>query len=274
MKCGISKSIIDTHLERYPDIPVFVNEELAVHYQDNPNVYSGGITRDAIEDVTKSTLAHASDLLDLEIPWISAGVSSFYNVKRMVTEHLPLQLAARNVVIDTTSRASLAAAGQGAFTFAASALFVSGGAFVIVLPLVGAYVGLKQSWHVTNQLKKVLAKYEYQELEKSLADLVTVLKRQLHVKKMIKEEKWEDIHQKSANSEPLDNLEGIHQERLQFVGNMEKELGSIEQEITKDSVRAFERLIAVLMKSGIHVHAIRRELGRVEKAMKELQRKL
>ena len=68
-------------------------------------------------------------------------------------EQLPFQLAARNVAIDTTSRASLAAAGQVACTFAAKAVFVSG-AFAIVLPLVGAFVGLKQSWRVANKLKE------------------------------------------------------------------------------------------------------------------------
>lgn len=274
VKCGSNKSIVDEHLERYPDIPVYVNDELAGHYSDNPNVYSAGVTREEVVDATKSTLSHAEDILDFELPWISAGVSSFYNLRRVVREQLPLQLAARNVVIDTTSRASLAAAGQAAFTFAANAIFVSGGAFVVVLPLVGAYVGLKQSWRVTDKLKKVLAKREYQQLDQSLLNLVVVMKRQLDLKNDIKKEKWQDILQKSFNNNPISNLEGIHQERLQFVSNMNKELTSIENEIKRDSVRAFERLIAVLMKSGIHVYSIRNELFKVEKAMKELQKKL
>ncbi|MGR5971832.1 hypothetical protein ACT7CX_05950 [Bacillus cereus] len=97
------------------------------------------------------------------------------------------------MAIDTTSRASLAAAGQVACTFAAKAVFVSGGAFAIVLPLVGAFVGLKQSWRVANKLKKILAKKEFSQLEISLQDLVVAMKRQLGLKEEIKKEKWKSI---------------------------------------------------------------------------------
>ncbi|SOC22390.1 hypothetical protein SAMN05880501_11411 [Ureibacillus xyleni] len=273
VKCGSNKGIVDEHLERYPDIPVYVNDELIKHYADNPNVYSAGVTREEVIDATKSTLSHAEDMLDFELPWISAGVSSFYNLRRVVKEQLPLQLAARNVVIDTTSRASLAAAGQAAFTFAASAIF-SSGAFVVVLPIVGAYVGLKQSTRVTNKIKKLLAKHEFQQFETSLSDLVVVMKRQLNMKTAIKEEKWRDVLQKSKNNKPIECLESFHQEKLQFMHNMNKELTSIEHEIKKDPIRTFERLIAVLMKSGIHGYSIQSELLSVEKTMRELQKKL
>ncbi|MCU5378774.1 hypothetical protein OCA08_16700 [Bacillus cereus] len=273
VKCGSNRSIVDEHLERYPHIPVYVNDELAVHYPDHPNVYSIGVTREEVLEATQSTLSHAEGILDFELPWISASVSSFYNLRRVVKEQLPLQLAARNVAIDTTSRASLAAAGQAAFTFAANA-FVSGGAFVIVLPLVGAFVGLKQSWRVTNKLKKILAKKEFSQLEKSLHDLVIVMKKQLGLKEEIKKEKWQNILHKIFNKKPIANLEAIHQERIQFIGNINKELTAIEQEINKDALRAFERLFAVLTKSGIHVHSIRNELMNIEKTMKALHKKL
>ena len=50
---------------------------------------------------------------------------------------------------------------------------------------------------------------------------------------------------------------------------MNKELIAIEHEIKKDCIPAFERLLTVLMESGIHVYSIRSELLKVEKAMKE-----
>ncbi|HDR8294664.1 TPA: hypothetical protein ACOQ39_004400 [Bacillus cereus] len=274
VKCGSNKAIVDEHLERYPDIPVYVNDELAMHYSDNLNVYSIGVTREEVLEATQSTLSHAEGILDFEVPWISAGVSSFYNLRRVVKEQLPFQLAARNVAIDTTSRASLAAAGQVACTFAAKAVFVSGGAFAIVLPLVGAFVGLKQSWRVANKLKKILAKKEFSQLEISLQDLVVAMKRQLGLKEEIKKEKWKSILHEIFNKKPIVNLEVVHQGKIQFLGNMNKELTAIEQEIHKDALGAFERLIGVLTKSGIHVHSIRNELLNVEKSMKALYKKL
>ncbi|HDR7243260.1 TPA: hypothetical protein QCW90_003966, partial [Bacillus mobilis] len=86
--------------------------------------------------------------------------------------------------------------------------------------------------------------------------------------------KWQGILHKIFNKKPIANLEAIHQERIQFIGNMNKELTAIEQEINKDALRAFERLFAVLTKSGIHVHSIRNELMNIEKTMKALHKKL
>ena len=215
VKCGSNKAIVDEHLERYPDIPVYVNDELAMHYSDNLNVYSIGVTREEVLEATQSTLSHAEGILDFEVPWISAGVSSFYNLRRVVKEQLPFQLAARNVAIDTTSGASLAAAG-----------------------------------------------------------LVVAMKRQLGLKEEIKKEKWKSILHEIFNKKPIVNLEVVHQGKIQFLGNMNKELTAIEQEIHKDALRAFERLIGVLTKSGIHVHSIRNELLNVEKSMKALYKKL
>lgn len=35
-------------LETYPDIPVYMNEELALYFEGNPNVYVSKISRDEV----------------------------------------------------------------------------------------------------------------------------------------------------------------------------------------------------------------------------------
>ena len=44
------------HLEKYPDIPVYVNEELAPYFEGNPQVYVSSISRDEVLEVTSTTI--------------------------------------------------------------------------------------------------------------------------------------------------------------------------------------------------------------------------
>ena len=45
---------------------------------------------------------------------------------------------------------------------------------------------------------------------------------------------------KNANNKPRSSLERVHQERLLFIENMNKELIAIEHEIKKDCIPAFK----------------------------------
>ena len=77
------------HLDTYPGIPLYVNEELAPYFAGNPNVYVSNISREEVIEATSKTITHADDLLEFEIPWIAEGVSSIYNIKRGWKDLLP-----------------------------------------------------------------------------------------------------------------------------------------------------------------------------------------
>ncbi|MEG0451089.1 MAG: hypothetical protein RR595_14620 [Lysinibacillus sp.] len=271
VKCGASKQIVDTHFEKYPDIPVYVNAELAHHYEGNPLVLSTSITHEQVLAETTKTLEHAGDLLDFEIPWIAAGVSAFQNVKRMRIEQLQLSTAARNVVADTASRSAMAAVGKVVIGGAGTLLMPGAGA--IFFPVVGAYVGVTQGGKVSALLKKQFAKAEYAQLCSSLQQLIQRMQTVLSKKSHIKETKWQQL----SNQLPMKvafAFHDTHADRTTLIENIKRELQSIEKVIEKDALAAFEHIITVLGKAGIHMYSLKDELAEVQRAFEQYGRRM
>ena len=271
VKCGASKQIVETHFEKYPDIPVYVNAELGHYYEGNPLVLTTSVTREQVLADTKQTLQHAGDLLDFEIPWITAGVSAFSNVKRMRKEQLLVSTAVRNVVADTASRTALAAAGQAVIGTAGAVLLPGAGA--IVFPVVGAYIGMAQGGKVSNFIKKQFAHTEHEQLCLALHELIAKMQKVLTTKGTIKESKWQQI-QSTMPSQVNASFAHFHDERMTLLENVKKELSAIDKIIDDNPLEAFEQIVSVLGKAGIHVYALKDELHGVEKAMVGYQRKL
>lgn len=57
---------------------VYINEELAPYFEGTSNVYVSGISREDILTATTSTIEHAGNLLDFEMPLIAGGISAIY----------------------------------------------------------------------------------------------------------------------------------------------------------------------------------------------------
>lgn len=260
VKCGQDKQIVETHFEKYPDTPVIVNEELGVYYADNPLVMTSSITREQVLIDTEKTLQHAEDLLDFQIPWIAAGVSTYTNAKRMRKEGITLSTAARNVATDTVSRTALAATGKVVLGTVGSVLLPGAGA--IVFPVIGAYAGVTQGGNVARFIKRQFAKNEEKILCMSLHRLTDKMQQMLVVKEGIKNDKWQLL---PNNIQSIFDQE--HEERLKLLRNVKMELTSIKQTIDENPLHAFERIVQVLGKAGIHAYTLRKELSEVEQAM-------
>lgn len=271
VKCGASKEIVESHFDKYPEIPVYVNAELAPFFEGNPLVLSTTVSREQVLMETKQTLAHAEDLLDFEVPWIAAGVSAYSNAKRMKQQQLTLATAARNVVTDTASRATLATVGQAVIGTAGAVLLPGAGA--IVFPVVGAYIGVAQGGKLSGYLKKQFAKAEYESLCQALNTLVAKMIVVLEKKEHIKETKWQQLKQQL----PLkveDAFTPFHEERLTLLENAVKELRAIQRRIAEDALQAFEQIVRVLGKAGIHMYSLKEELYSVEQGFIHFQRKI
>ena len=260
VKCGQSKEIVERHFEKYPDTPVIVNEELGVYYADNPLVMTSSITREQVLIDTEKTLQHAEDLLDFQIPWIAAGVSTYTNAKRMRKEGITLSTAVRNVATDTVSRTALAATGKVVLGTVGSVLLPGAGA--IVFPVIGAYAGVAQGGNVARLIKRQFAKNEEKILCLALHQLTYKMQQMLFVKEGIKNGKWQLL---SNSIQSIFNQQ--HDERLKLLRNVKMELTSIKQTIDENPLHAFERIVQVLGKAGIHAYTLRKELSEVEQAM-------
>lgn len=271
VKCGASKQIVDAHFDKYPDIPVYVNAELAHDYEDNPLVLSTNVSREQVLADTKETLAHAEALLDFEIPWIAAGVSAYSNAKRMKQQQLTLATAARNVVTDTASRATLATVGQAVIGTAGAVLLPGAGA--IVFPVVGAYMGVAQGGKLAGIVKKQFAKGAYEQLCEALEQLISKMLAVLSTKEHIKTNKWQQLE---VNMPPLvkSAFEPYHEERMILLENVAKELRAIKRRISDDALQAFEQIVVILGKAGIHLYSLKDELYTVEQAFVAYQKKI
>ena len=271
VKCGATKQIVNAHFDKYPEIPVYVNAELAEYYTDNPLVLSTTVTREQVINETMRTLEHADDLLQFEIPWIAAGVSAFSNAKRMRYEQIHFSTAVRNVVADTASRTAMAAVGKAVIGGTGAMLLPGAGA--IVFPIVGAYAGVTQGGKVAAALKKRFARDEYRTLCVALQRLIDKMLVVLSTKKQIKTEKWLEL-QSNMPAQVSFAFESYHAERMTLLENVCRELEAIMKTAEVDALIAFERIINVLGKGGIHLYSLRSELTAVEDAMRDYYKKV
>ncbi|MCM3721196.1 hypothetical protein [Solibacillus isronensis] len=264
VKCGQDKQIVETHLEKYPDTPVIVNEELGAYYTDNPLVMTSSVSREQVLVDTQKTLQHAEELLDFQIPWIAAGVSTYTNAKRMRKDGITLKTVTRNVVTDTVSRTALAATGKLALGAVGSVLLPGAGA--IIFPVVGAYVGVAQGGNLARLIKRQFARSEEKTFCLSLHALIDKMQHMLAVKEGIKNDKWQLLVGMLPNptQSPLDKE---HERRLKLLSNVKMELTSIKKTVDENPLHAFERIVQVLGKVGIHAFTLRKELSEVEQAM-------
>lgn len=274
VKCLTSAQGVHKHFDTYPDIPVYVNAELAATFANNPLVYSTSVTHEQVLLQTTQTLEHAEDLLDFELPWITVAVSSYYNVKRVRTDGISLTSAMRNVTSDVVSRVALGGVGKVIFGVGGVALFGPAGG--IVGPALGAFAGVSQGTHLSTFIKKTLAKKEYADVVTAIQQLIRKMQTQLQRKQHIKETKWQQMGQHLAQSTAskrfINGLSPYARQEQQYNNNLHDELAALYKNTEKQPLEVFEHVIVILAKSGIHQHSIREELVAVEKAMKEYKR--
>lgn len=271
VKCGVSSAIVERHFEKYPDIPIYVNQELASSYANNPLVYSTAVTREEVIETTEQTLKHASDLTDFEIPWITFGVSSLSNAKRVYKEGITFTTATRNVALDTASRATTAAVGKVALGLVGNVILPGAGG--IVFPIVGAYLGMKQGGKISVSMKKMFAKKEHADFSAALKQLIEKMQGVLSYKEQLKVRKWQTL-QPQFSSEIHDTFSNYHTEDMTSLHNVKSQLEVIEQNISNDPFHAFERIVTVLGTAGIHEHALAKELKHVEQTMLAYHKKI
>ena len=267
------------HLEKYPDIPVYVNEELAPYFEGNPQVYVSSISRDEVLEATSATISHADDLLDFEIPWIAAGVSSIYNIKRVWTDEVSINQAVFNVVSDTTSRVVLGALGQKATVVVGTMIFGPAGG--VVGAMVGAYAGVSQAGRLSAGIKRAFSKKQEAELNEAIQGLLRKVIGEIDEKLKIKEMKLRDLVRNLLTSEANRALANESQQRSaeekKYLINRKEELLAISHSITKESVLVIDilpRIMAIIAKTGVHPVHYQAQIKLVQQKSREIAKRL
>lgn len=263
VKCGASKQIVEAHFEKYPHIPVYVNAELARYYEDHPLVLTTSVSREHVLAETTKTLTHAKELLDVDIPWIAAMVSTYNNVLRLKRDGIHLTTAARNIAADTISKSTMAAAGKLVLGSAGALLMPGAGA--IVFPVIGAYIGVTQSSKLSTFMKRTFAKKQYDALCTSLHALIARMQSVLTTKYAIKQQKWATLQMKLPNDVQRAMMP-LHTTRTTRIDQLKQQLQAIDRTVDADAVKAFEHVFNVLGRAGIHAYSLKDELFNVQHA--------
>lgn len=257
---------IKNHLDTYPDIPVYVNAELADEFADHPQVYISNISKAEIDRATYTTLDHASDLMNFEIPLIAFSVSSISNIKRVLKGETLFSQAALNVFSDTSARVITGAAGKYVGTISLYMIFGPAGG--ITGSVLGVYIGASQGGKLSNTFRQFKAKREGEEMVKSFKVLLRKIIKKIDKKISIKEKKIEQTREKllrtHANKILMNEMEKQYRSKKNYLINRKNQLININSsEANKPSqiLDCLQRTMSIIAKTGVHPYHFQEELS-------------
>lgn len=117
VKCVSNAREVWDHLERYPDIPVIVNADLADQVGGHPMVWvDPGLLNDDVLDATEETLGLLEDFADaddlLAVPVVSVGFALYRHFGDLETGRIDNEAYAKRVGVDVAARATAGAGGS------------------------------------------------------------------------------------------------------------------------------------------------------------------
>lgn len=187
VKCGISLSNLTEHFEKYPDIPVIANSELAEKAAESDAPWSPLVTTlpgfevSAIEEQIAETLGHAVELADPDIMQFALSIGVLRGGIEVVRGRVPISDLPAWLILDGASRGLLVFAGGN--TGAWVGLIAIGPAGALILgPALGAAALLGNSALKGLAQKQLMADW-HEELQRAAKDLhdsiLAVLERRI-----------------------------------------------------------------------------------------------
>ncbi|WDM39569.1 glycine zipper family protein [Acinetobacter nosocomialis] len=144
VKCSMDADYVLSHFDKYPDIPVIVNSELAEQLGNHPMVLvDTTLSYEAVQETTGVGLEQVSDFADvgdmLPIPLLTIGLAAYRNYGDFNSGKVDGEQYLKNVGKETAAIAG--GAMTGSMLLGALAGLATGGVGVIVASGIGAYMG-------------------------------------------------------------------------------------------------------------------------------------
>lgn len=268
------------HLERYPDIPVYVNKELGDEFADFENVYVSNVSHAEVLESTKKTVSIAGeDLWDFEIPIIAAATSAAFNTKKFIKKEVELNQAVINVVSDTSSRVLLAGIGKQTGLYVGA--FVFGPAGAITGAMLGTVGGAGQAGRLSSQVKRLLAKRKEAEVVTAALQLLDRTAERMDKKLSKKKEKFKKIDEELSHSAANDAIRSDFHQRFEeekaYTQNKKSELMNLSRDIQSGNAFVMDQLSAIMTaisKTGVHPGHYQEELLQLQQAVEAYKKKL
>ena len=160
VKCLRDLDGLAEHFEKYPDIPVLANAELATRIEEAGYAWSDKVffvenyDYEHIDQIMETSLDAGAELDDLDIPAFAVAVSAAKNIHAWWKGSLPLADIPFEVAVDGAVKGSLSAA--GGFVGSTLGLLVFGPAGAIVFSGVGGTAALFGSGQVRQKFDRAL----------------------------------------------------------------------------------------------------------------------
>lgn len=150
------KNVLDprhilNHRDRYPDIPVITNAEMAEHFPDTSGVLTLPIKHAEIVDRTHTALGTGKKVLDLEVPAIVLAIATGRAVFAVVRGKSTFSTALPAALVDSAGMAAGGIVGSKAFALVGSILGPYG---TVVGSILGTVAGARQGFVLVQGLKR------------------------------------------------------------------------------------------------------------------------
>lgn len=270
---------VHEHLEKYPDIPVYVNQELAGHFENHPMVYTTQVEHSEVLSATKVTLNAGADLTDFEIPYITLFVSTVQQARKMLFNELSARQAVFNVFSDATARMLLAAGGQ--HVISAGGLLLFGPAGGLVGSGVGALLGAGQGGRLSVKFKSIVVRSEEEALVRSMTRLIRCVISRMDKKLDVKQGKLAKLNnrlQVNAAGQALGEEMLLHADKERMYSeNKIRELQVLNQDVRSGGLPildAVRPMLEKLAQTGVHPHHYQQEMKAFMDKLQMYQQKL
>ena len=267
VKCLGGVDGLREHFERYPEVPVLANAELAEAVAASSEDWAGrvfcveGFDRETTDLVMRAALDAGAALDDMDVPYVAAALSATRNVYGWWRGDVPLADLPLSVVLDGAIKGGLAAA--GGLSGKALGLLLFGPAGALVFGGVGGAAAILGSSWTRQQATRLLSDDWVGSLDEATDRLRRALIGENRAKIGLLTEKRARI------------AEHGHEQRAWFLARMSDDVVALaehihhlETDVVKEGQPERARLCLQSMKdSAVHPWAVREELADVVRVL-------
>ena len=267
VKCLNDVSGLVEHFKNSPDIPVYVNAELADRIRESDYEWADrvsfieGYDRETAETIMQQSLAAGAALDDLNVPVFAVAVSAARNVHAWWQGSLSLQDLPFEVAVDGAVKGGLTAA--GGFAGQSIGLLLFGPAGAVVFGALGGTGALFGSGWARERLDRMLVAEWVRGLDEPTEDFRVALKAAMRRKLDILRDKLERLDTADGDlvvwirARLRDNAVAIAE------GIAELEFDAV----TRAQPSRAKTLLRLMKDTGVHPWAVRTELARLAESL-------
>jgi hypothetical protein len=274
-KCLENMRGLREHFAQY-DYPVIVNSELADNVAGMHGVYVDGLVSCAhVQAVTESSMQHGAGLAGGHVPWISILASSPIPLYRLYRRETDLAGAITAIVTNSGARIAGGSIGGKSAALAGAVLFGPAGAVVGLT--FGSIVGASAGRYVAGIARSALTLGDAGAVRDVATETASIAIESLPMKR----EAWSQkrsalIGATNHNTRSVKigaYVVARHDDDVAYQENQAHLLDRVRTEMNSlEPLDAWERILTLTKRAGIHAHVIQEPLLRLESLVGEYRK--